>query len=330
MEVRYLETLRAEIARHAWAWRPETVYLGGGTPSAMDLDALAAVLALIPGRPWVEATLETAPGTVTPERACAWVEAGIDRVSLGVQSFVQPEIARTGRKHTAQIVATEMHVLRAAGIAKINIDLIAGLSGQTEASWRESLDWIARLEPDHASVYMLEVDEDSRLGREILAGGTRYGAGDRPSGDLTADLYEIAVERLAALGLRRYEISNFAVPRHESRHNMKYWLLEPYAGFGSDAHSFDGRLRWQNPESLAEYLGAWQPVSVERNSLEERFFVGLRLTQGIRPEPREWEHFGEPIRRFIEQGLLETDSGVLRLTSRGVMLSNEVFQEFLT
>jgi oxygen-independent coproporphyrinogen-3 oxidase len=177
---------------------------------------------------------------------------------------------------------------------------------------------------------MLEVDDDSRLGREILSGGTRYGAADRPSGDLTADLYEMAVERLAALGHDRYEISNFAVPGHESRHNMKYWLLEPYAGFGSDAHSFDGRLRWHNPESVNAYLGAWQPVSVERNPLEERFFVGLRLTQGIRPEPREWEHFGEPIRRFIEQGLLETEGGVLRLTSRGVMLSNEVFQEFLT
>ena len=312
-EARYLDALSAEIERHAWAWRPETVYLGGGTPSAMEPEALAAVLALIPGRPWLEATLETAPGTVTPERARAWVEAGIDRVSLGVQSFVQAEIARTGRKHTAQIVAAEMDLLRAAGIAKINIDLIAGLSGQTEASWRESLDWIARLGPDHVSVYMLEVDEDSRLGREILSGGTRYGAGDRPSGDLTADLY-----------LGRYEISNFAIPGHASRHNMKYWLLEPYAGFGSDAHSFDGRLRWQNPESVNEYLGVWQPVSVERDPLEERFFVGLRLTQGIRPEPREWEHFGGPIRRFIEQG------DVLRLTSRGVMLSNEVFQEFLT
>jgi oxygen-independent coproporphyrinogen-3 oxidase len=296
----------------------------------MDPDALASVLALIPGRPWLEATLETAPGAVTPESARAWVEAGIDRVSLGVQSFVQREIARTGRKHTAQIVAAEIDVLRAAGIAKINIDLIAGLSGQTQATWRESLDWIARLSPDHVSVYMLEVDEDSRLGREILSGGTRYGAADRPSSDLTADLYEIAVERLAALGLRRYEISNFAAPGHESRHNMKYWLLEPYAGFGSDAHSFDGRLRWQNPESVNEYLGAWQPVSVERNPLEERFFVGLRLTQGIRPEPREWEYFGEPIRRFIEQGLLETQGDVLRLTNRGVMLSNEVFQEFLT
>jgi len=322
--------LRAEIERHSWAWRPETVYLGGGTPSAMPPEALASLLARIPGRPWLEATLETAPGTVTPERARAWAEAGIDRVSLGVQSFVQAEIARTGRKHTAQIVAAEIGMLRAAGIAKINIDLIAGLSGQTEASWRESLDWIARQAPDHVSIYMLEVDEDSRLGREILSGGTRYGAGDRPSGDRTADLYETAVAHLAELGLARYEISNFAVPGHESRHNMKYWLLEPYAGFGSDAHSFDGRLRWQNPESVNEYLGAWQPVSVERNPLEERFFVGLRLTQGIRPEPREWEHFGEPIRRFIEQGLLETDGDVLRLTNRGVMLSNEVFQEFLT
>jgi oxygen-independent coproporphyrinogen-3 oxidase len=330
LEARYLAALRAEIERHVWAWRPETVYLGGGTPSAMEPDALAAVVALIPGRPWLEATLETAPGSVTPEKARAWADAGIDRISLGVQSFVQPEIARTGRKHTAQIVATEVEILRNAGIRKINIDLIAGLSGQTAATWRESLDWIERLAPDHVSVYMLEVDEDSRLGREILTGGTRYGAGDRPSGDLTADLYEVAVERLAALGLPRYEISNFAAPGHASRHNMKYWLLAPYAGFGSDAHSFDGRLRWQNPESLTEYLGAWQPVSAERNPLEERFFVGLRLAQGIRPEPREWQHFREPIRRFIEQGLLESEGGVLRLTNRGVMLSNEVFQEFLT
>jgi oxygen-independent coproporphyrinogen III oxidase len=130
--------------------------------------------------------------------------------------------------------------------------------------------------------------------------------------------------------LPRYEISNFALPGHESRHNMKYWLREPYAGFGSDAHSFDGRLRWQNPETINEYLGVWQPASVQPDPLEERFFVGLRLTQGIRPEPREWERFGEPIRRFIEQGLLEKDGGMLRLTSRGVMLSNEVFQEFLT
>jgi oxygen-independent coproporphyrinogen-3 oxidase len=330
LEVSYLDALRAEIDRHEWAWRPETVFLGGGTPSTLDPEALADLLTAIPGRPWLEATLETAPGTVTPEKARAWVEAGIDRVSLGVQSFVEREITRTGRKHTAQTVAAEIDMLRRSGIGKINIDLIAGLSGQSAASWSESLDWIARLAPDHASVYMLEVDEDSRLGREILAGGTRYGAADRPSEELTADLYEMAVERLAALGLPRYEISNFAAPGHESRHNLKYWNLEPYAGFGADAHSFDGRVRRQNPESVAGYLGAWQPVSVARDALEEHFFVGLRLTRGIRPEAHEWQHFHAPIQRFLEQGLLETDGEMLRLTNRGVMLSNEVFQEFLT
>jgi len=330
LETRYLDALRAEIARHEWAWQPETVYLGGGTPSAMDPEALASLLALIPGRPWREATIEAAPGTVTPERTQAWAQAGIDRVSLGVQSFVPREIVRTGRKHTAEIVAAEIDNLRAAGIRKINIDLIAGLPAQTETTWRVSLDWIARLAPDHVSVYMLEVDEDSRLGREILAGGTRYGAAERPSGDRTADLYEIAVERLRELGLARYEISNFAVPGHESLHNMKYWLREPYAGFGGDAHSFDGRLRWQNPESIGEYLGSWRPLSSEPDPLEERFFVGLRLAQGIRPSENEWQHFREPIHRFIEEGLLEAEAGTLRLTSRGVMLSNEVFQEFLT
>ena len=329
LESRYLHALRAEIQRHQWAWRPETVYFGGGTPSALEPDALASILALIPGCPWQEATIEAAPGSISPEKARAWQDLGIDRVSLGVQSFVAAELSRTGRKHTAQTVAADVATLRAAGIHKINIDLIAGLPGQTETSWHESLDWIAQIAPDHVSVYMLEVDDDSRLGREILAGGTRYGAGAVPSADLIADLYEAAVLRLATLGLNRYEISNFALPASESRHNMKYWLLEPYAGFGSDAHSFDGRLRWQNPEKIDEYLGAWQAVRAESNPLEERFFVGLRLTRGIRPEPREWERFGEPIRRFIEQGLLETTDGMLRLTARGIMLSNEIFQEFL-
>jgi oxygen-independent coproporphyrinogen-3 oxidase len=330
LEARYLEALRTEIARQEWPWRPETAYLGGGTPSAMDTDALTALLDLIPGRPWLEATMEAAPGGISPERARAWMDAGIDRVSLGVQSFIASEIARTGRKHTAQIAAAEIEMLRACGIRKINVDLIAGLSGQTAASWRESLDWIARIEPGHVSVYMLEVDDDSRLGREILAGGARYGAADRPSDELTADLYEMAVERLAALGLARYEISNFAVPGCESRHNLKYWRLESYLGFGADAHSFDGRMRWQNPESISEYLSAASPAAVAANRLEERFFVGLRLMQGIRPEAREWRHFREPIQRFLAQGLLETEDGLLRLTPRGVMLSNEVFQEFLT
>jgi oxygen-independent coproporphyrinogen III oxidase len=329
LEGRYLKRLRAEIGDHAWAWTPETIYLGGGTPSAMDTRELAGLLALIPGRPWVEATLEVSPGSITPEKARAWAAAGVDRASLGVQSFVQPEIARTGRKHSAEIVASDVATLRSAGIDSINIDLIAGLPGQTESTWRQSLDWIARLEPGHVSVYMLEVDDDSRLGREILAGGSRYGAADRPSDELAADLYELAVERLAALGLARYEISNFARTGQQSRHNLKYWQLDPYVGFGADAHSFDGRFRRQNPESIAEYLSDWLPESVAVNQLEERFFVGLRLTEGIRPEPDAWQFFREPIARFVADGLLESDGKTLRLTGRGIMLSNEVFQEFL-
>ena len=333
LEARYLDALRREISAHAWAWQPETVYLGGGTPSSMDCDALRSTLALIPGRPWREATIEAAPGGITAEKARAWLESGIDRVSLGVQSFVEREIRRTGRKHTAERVAEEIGILRVAGIRSINIDLIAGLSAQTEGSWRESLDWIERLAPEHVSVYMLEVDEDSRLGKEMLLGGVRYGAMDTPGEDATAEFYEIAVERLAALGIPRYEISNFARPGFESRHNLKYWMLDPYAGFGADAHSFDGRERWANPDSVEEYLDT--PLPHERGSVsealgDEKLFLGLRMSAGVRPTPDEWQRFAEPIRRFVDDGLLEASDGALRLTERGVLLSNEVFQEFLT
>ena len=329
LEARYLDALAAEIRTHQWEWTPETVYLGGGTPSGMAPEDLRRLLDLIPGRPWTEATIEAAPGSVTAGKARDWAAGGINRVSLGVQSFVDREIRRTGRKHTAQTVADEMGTLRDAGIGNVNIDLIAGLSGQTEASWRESLDWIERLAPAHVSVYMLEVDEDSRLGKEILLGGARYGAGETPGDDRTAGLYEMAVERLAAWGIPRYEISNFARAGFESRHNLKYWKLEPYAGFGADAHSYDGRARKRNAESVEEYLGGTGQVMDPPHD-DERFFVGLRLMAGIRPTPEEWRRFEQPIRRFVDAGLLETEGGVLRLTGRGVLLSNEVFQEFLT
>ena len=325
-----MEALGAELRAQAWDWRPQTVYLGGGTPSILSLDDLRSLLALVPGRPWAEASLEAAPGTVTAERARAWAECGINRISLGVQSFVEKEIRRTGRKHTAAVVAQEIEILRDAGIGNINIDLIAGLSGQTEASWGESLDWIERVAPPHVSVYMLEIDDDSRLGREMRLGGVRYGAGETPSEDQTAELYETAVKRLAALGIRRYEISNFARPGGESLHNLKYWMLEPYAGFGADAHSFDGCVRRQNPESVRAYLDGCQAEVTPAHPEEERFFVGLRLMNGIRPADEEWRRFAGPIRRFVGAGLLETEDGILRLTSRGVLLSNEVFQEFLT
>ena len=224
---RYVPALCDEIARHSWKWMPETVYLGGGTPSLMEAGELGSVLRGVPGRPWKEATIEAAPGTVTAERAALWADSGITRVSLGVQSFVPAEAARAGRRHTPELVAHEMELLRAAGIRHFNVDLIAGLAGQTSASWQTSLDWVERLAPDHVSVYMLEIDTYSRLGSELLAGGTRYGASDVPCGDLIADFYELAVARLEAMRIPRYEISNFARPGFESLHNLKYWRLEP-------------------------------------------------------------------------------------------------------
>ena len=335
LEEPYLDALAREIHETNWQWTPETIYLGGGTPSNIDPAALARLLAAVPGKPWREATMEAAPGTLTPEKATAWREAGINRVSLGVQSFVRQEIARTGRKHTAEIVAADVELLREAGIANFNLDLIAGLAHQAPPSWSESLDWLERLAAPHVSVYMFEVDEDSRLGSEIILGGKKYGALDIPTDDQTAAFYETAVERLDRAGIRRYEISNFARPGFESVHNLKYWRMEPYLGFGADAHGFDGRLRRQNaeqPEAYIAAIGATGSACVkttESDTSGDRFLTGLRLREGIRPLAAEWEKWREPIGRFVADGLMESDSGNLRLTARGVMVSNEILEVFV-
>lgn len=336
MEAHYAVALRAEMDAHSWAWQPETLYIGGGTPSAMDGAMLRDVLAGLPGRPWLEATIETAPGTVTEEKIAAWQGAGINRVSLGVQSFVRQELARTGRRHDAAVVVREIELLRSMGIPNINVDLIAGLPGQTAASWLASLDAVREIDPPHVSVYMLEVDEDSRLGSEIILGGKRYGASDTPSDDAIAGFYEEAVEALAEMGILRYEISNFAKPGLESVHNLKYWRQEAYVGFGSDAHSFSGGERWQNVESAQDYVAArerGESAVAERmvpNPWEEKFFVGLRLTSGVQVTEADLARYGGVFERFVSLGLLERNGDRVRLTGRGVMVSNEVFQEFLS
>jgi len=323
LEAAYVDRLRAELAACEWPFVPETVYLGGGTPSQMEETVLAGILDLIPGRPWAEATMEAAPGSFDARRIAGWRAAGIGRVSLGVQSFVEAELRKTGRKHTAEVVAADVAALRAGGIEDFNIDLIAGLAGQTEQSWEASLDAALALEPPHVSVYMLEVDEDSRLGLEILNNGGRYGARDIPGDEAIATMYERAVERLREAGVERYEISNFAREGRKSRHNLKYWRLEPYLGFGADAHSFMGGYRWQNAELAADYVaGTGSGERVLANPDEERMFVGLRLREGVAGE-------GPVVERFLREGLLERVGERVRLTDRGILLSNEIFQEFL-
>ncbi|WP_031497218.1 coproporphyrinogen-III oxidase family protein [Bryobacter aggregatus] len=327
LEPLYQRRLLEEIEKTNWSWTPETIYFGGGTPSLWDTGEVEAVLAAIPGAPWREVTMEAAPGSLTEERVAAWARLGINRVSLGVQSLIETELRRTGRKHTAAIVESDGALLRRHGITEINLDLIAGLAGQTRESWQQSVEGVIALAVPHVSVYILEVDEESRLGQEVLFNGQRYGARDVPSDDLQAEFYEYAVERLAAVGIARYEISNFARPGHESLHNLKYWKLEPYLGFGADAHSFDGQWRWQNAEDVEAYTnGAAAPEREAADTAGERYWVGLRLAEGV----PEGDAAKAKIERLIEDGLLERLQDRIRLTPRGVLLSNEVFQEFLS
>jgi len=339
LAIAYLDGLISELTSTNWPWPPETVYLGGGTPSQLGPSELARLLSAVPGRPWREATIEAAPGTITPGRAAGWAEAGINRVSLGVQSFVEAELRGTGRRHTAEVVRGEIALLRSYGVGNISIDLIAGLPRQTAATWRESLDWIERLAVPHVSVYMLEVDEDSRLGNEILSAGQRYGAGEVPDESAIVDFYEEAVDRLDSIGLARYEISNFARPGFESAHNLKYWRLEPYLGFGADAHSCHGGLRWQNVESVADYVTRFRegvspvfrttPAVPPAGPNDEYFFLGLRQMAGVEATPDRIAPFRAAVERLVAEGLLEYHSQRLKLTRRGVLLSNEVFGEFI-
>jgi oxygen-independent coproporphyrinogen-3 oxidase len=348
---------RAEWAREFGVELPrnvDSVYLGGGTPNMLAPEVIAKLFAAMRDvfefEPGCEITMECAPGQLPAATIEAMVQAGVNRVSLGVQSFIDREAQVSGRLHSRAIVEDDIARLRGAGIANINVDLIAGLAGQTLASWEESLDVLIAAETPHASVYMLEVDEDSRLGREMLAGGARYYAELVPNDEAIATMYERAIERLGDAGLVQYEISNFGRPGFHSLHNLRYWERRPYLGVGLDASSAlfaadagdDLRplLRAKSSDDLKEYLAG--PRIVETAWLgrvqqhEEAWFLGLRLNAGVDLAEFEREfgddlvrHACEVAQRLVHDGLLEFDGHHARLTPRGRLLSNEVFQEFL-
>jgi oxygen-independent coproporphyrinogen-3 oxidase len=329
----------------------DSIYLGGGTPTVLEpaqlrrmFDAVRTQFSVMPN---AEVTVECAPGTLTPPVLEGLLASGVNRVSLGVQSFVDAEAAAVGRLHKRATVLDDIARLRAAGITNINLDLIAGLPHQTPQSWKESLMEAIATGVPHVSVYMLEVDEDSRLGRELIAGGTRYHAHFVPDEDATADSYLAACEALEAAGVAQYEISNFARPGFESRHNLKYWTRQPYLGFGVDAHSMlpstasaSTVLRLATADALEKYVaGAPLQTTVvsPTAALEESFFLGLRLNRGINL-PEITAAFGaqafqsvEPmIEELVSDGLLDQAADCVRLTTRGRLLSNEVFQRFIT
>ena len=327
----------------------DSIYVGGGTPTTLAPQQIRDVFTCIHSyfdvQQDAEITIECAPGTLSPEILDALLEAGASRVSLGAQSFVDEEIRSVGRLRTARQTTTEIERLIKAGITNINIDLIAGLPHQTRASWRHSLDQVKQSGVPHTSVYILEVDEESRLGRELIAGGSRYHAHYVPDSDLAADLYLEAVERLEDSGVQQYEISNFARPGFESRHNLKYWTRKPYLGFGLDAHSmlfaknasseFES-VRFGNTDDLTSYLAGLNRPSVtpitRQEAVEEQMFLGLRLNRGIdvaEIPPEMFRSFEAEIQTLIDLKLLERSGDRLRLTSRGRLLSNEVFERFI-
>lgn len=354
----YIAAIRAQLAgARAWAGvrglllpdRVDTVYLGGGTPSLLPPPLLRQLFAALRSEfqiePGAEITLEAAPLQLAPETLEAAQAGGVNRISFGVQSFVDGEARATARTHSGAEALSELARVRAAGIEHLSADLIAGLPGQTGASWSRSLNALAQAPVNHASIYMFELDEDSRLGAEALRGGARFGARLLPHEDAVADWYMEGVEALGARGLAQYEISNFAQPGGRSRHNERYWLRRPYLGLGVDAHSMlrDGRggaARFAVGEDLAGFLA--QPAFGEPGRLgpaeeqEEAWFLGLRRNEGVSLAAitREFgagaaQSRSAAIQDLCEAGLLTLREDTVQLTPRGRLLSNEVFASLL-
>lgn len=322
----------------------DTIYMGGGTPSLLDPVDLARILDAVRGNfphQLSEVTLEADPETITPTKAQAWLAAGINRISLGAQSFHDVELIAAGRMHRRQDIFSAFECLRAAGFSNISADLIAGLPHQTPASWQESLSEILQLRPEHVSVYLLEVDEGSRLGREILTGGTRYGSTSVPDDDAMVASYDRACEQLGSAGYEHYEISNWALPGLRSQHNSKYWRRQPYLGFGAGAHSFDGRQRWANAHDPAQYVAAMERAALpieqreeigSAQALEEEMFLGLRQLEGVNIDEIELRYripLGPRIEPLLARGWLERDGARLKLSPASLTVSNEVFVALL-
>jgi oxygen-independent coproporphyrinogen-3 oxidase len=327
----------------------DTVYFGGGTPSLLEPEQLRQIFAALRRQFGVERdaeiTLEAAPGQIADGLLEEAMRLGVNRVSLGVQSFVDREGTAVGRTHTGASCRREIARLHAVGVKEVGADLIAGLPYQTRESWRVSLEAACDSELTHLSVYSLEIDEGSRLGREVLGGGARLHAPAVASEELAAELYEEACEFLAANGFAQYEISNFARgAEHQSRHNRKYWQRAPYLGFGLDAHSMllradDSAVRFANADELdALDAGVGDEITEvsEREAFEESVFLGLRLNEGL-SVARLYERFSGTLIRDCEErvgnlaldGLMLVEDERWKLTGRGRLVSSEIFGELL-
>jgi len=348
----FLDLLEQEADR--WAARLEaaggvpvldTLYVGGGTPTTLEAGQLARLFGALrqrfPLAPQAEITVEANPGTLTLEKLAALRGAGVNRLSLGAQVFDDGLLRRLGREHDAAAIETSVALAREAGIPSLNLDLIFALPGQDLRGWRATLQRALALEPDHLSCYSLIIEEGTPFYR-----WHQMGRLPRPDEEEELAMYQAAIDAAEGAGLAQYEISNFARPGHQSRHNLIYWRNQPYLGLGPGAHSWWEGVRRANLGPLPAYEAALQAgrLPLEREEpisraleMDETMFLGLRLTRegvdraafrarfGTEPEAV----YGLAIDRLVHLGLLEADAHRIRLTRQGVPVANQVFLAFL-
>jgi len=331
----YVEKLLREIQLSEFNEQPETIFLGGGTPSLLEGELIEKIVSALPSGA-TEISIEVNPGTLTDKKLESYQRAGVNRISLGAQSFHEQDLKIAGRLHSPRDIFHDIDILRKRGFRNIGIDLIAGLIGQTKESWTANLDWVEKILPEHVSIYMLDVEERSVWGKQRP---------DIPSDDVFAGFYVEAAERLAQAGYVHYEISNWARPGFECLHNLKYWTGARYRGFGISAHSFSGTHRYWNTALLADYgrmLDAGKlPIAGQEEltremKLEEAFLLGLRRISGFDiwavareldvEYPPEWF---DRICNLEDAGWIQFDGKRMRLTPAGWLLANAVTEELL-
>lgn len=348
-EIEQFADMQKEQPSHVQKYRVVTVFFGGGTPSLLPGGWIGDLLALLRARfsfaPGAEITVECNPGTADEQKLAAYRKAGVNRLSLGLQSADDKELAALGRIHTWADFGRTYELARQAGFSNINVDLMSALPGQTVSSWEKTLRRVLALEPEHISAYSLIIEEGTPFYEKYAADAARRDDGETPqflpSEEEERQMYELTETLLSQAGLYRYEISNYARPGFACRHNIGYWRGVSYAGFGLGASSLLDGVRYRNPESLDAYLagdfsGRESHALTRAEQMEECMFLGLRLMQGV--EERDFaarfgqsidEVYGPVIRRQQSLGLLERENGYVRLTSKGVDLSNAVMAEFL-
>ncbi len=340
---RYVGSICSEIRNSKFEIRnsADTIYFGGGTPSLLTPRQieriLDAVISAFNVSNDAEITMEMNPATVTPATLAAYRKLGVNRASFGVQTFDDRALKLLSRGHDANDARMTFKILREAGYDNVSFDLIAGLPGQTLADWSRNLDEAIAMSPEHLSLYLLEIHEGTPMAEQV-----RSHRQPQPDPELAAEMYELMLERLAAAGFVQYEISNFSRPGFESRHNTKYWTLDPVFGFGVSAHSFDGIQRYANERDTAKYIEmieSGKSAEVLRESIHfasEFAFLGLRLENGVdlkgfaaRFDSDLIGKYRSEIDRLTDAGLVSIADDRLRLTPKGKLYSNEVFAVFV-